>query len=541
MITELKGNNEISEFSAISASSAVQNILVIQLTKMGDLLQTTPLLQRIKDRYPEASMSLLVDEKNMELAEGIPTLSEVIPIDLSGLTKKMEHPDWKLSRKYKELSQSLRGLTERSFDLVYNINFSRISARLAELFGKARVIGYEIGSDGALTSKEPWVHFVFHLMANRKLLRLNLVDLLAGYEKRIRPKPHPLIYSGNFREKGSMDPSNRPGKIPVIGLQLGCGGELRRWPVEHFASLAIRLVEELKARVLLFGSQNEVDLGLRFAQAWEEKTFEKPDPNRFCNLIGKTTIPELAARLKKIDLLVTADTGTMHLASAMGTKTLGLFMATASCHETGPYGDGHFVVQTDLPCHPCQGEGPSCPKPLCRQMIRPAMIFEVIKKIFSHRDFSKDDEKRSFQEMASLWDPRVQLYRSFMDEWGVKFLPLLPRQATLLDLMAGIYREVCRELMDESYPASSSPLMREFSAYYEGFAKETAPEAIKIKEYIHNCLEGKNNPYFCPGDIHPFLKPVIGFISHPFSQVEKILQPVHRILDGWIRELGWES
>lgn len=516
-------------------SFVVQNILVIQLTKMGDLLQTTPLLQRIRDRYPEASLSLLVDEKNVELARGIPILSDVIGIDLSALKKTVDHPEWKLSRKYKELSRSLSDLTARDFDLIYNINFSKISGRLAQLFGKSRIIGYEIGNDDALVSREPWVSFIFHLMGNRKLLRVNLVDLLAGYERRIGPKPHGLIYNGKFRKGVPTDLFIPARKGPTIGLQIGCGGELRRWPVECFASLAIRLIQELGARIILFGSQTEVDLGRRFFQAWEKESPQKPEPHWVCNLIGKTTIPELATRLENIDLLVTADTGTMHLAAAVRTKILGLFMATASCHETGPYGDGHMVIQTDLPCHPCQGEDPPCPRPFCREMIQPKMVYETIKYILFP---SSENGKKKIWESFNQRDSNVQLYRSSMDDWGVKFLPIIPRRARILDIMAGVYRELCRNLMDDSYSLSPETLNLELLNYYNGLDSETLSEVRIIREQIRALMSDFQTPAQSIRVFHPSLRPLINFlieekrkggISH---QGNRIIKKSHELINN---------
>ena len=51
--------------------------------------------------------------------------------------------------------------------------------------------------------------------------------------------------------------------------------------------------------------------------------------------------------------MIGGDTGTLHLAAALGTRVVGLYMGTASCHETGPYGDGHYVLQAYAPCSPC--------------------------------------------------------------------------------------------------------------------------------------------------------------------------------------------
>ena len=120
---------------------------------------------------------------------------------------------------------------------------------------------------------------------------------------------------------------------------------------------------------------------------------------------------------------------------------------------------------------------------LCQQMIRPEMVSYLVSSIlekkgeFCPREFLGDGEKK--------FTPRqyVQVYRSEIDQWGVKFLPLLPRHLGIDDLMAGVYREVGRKLMHPAYRIHPESLLHEFSCFYRGISNEVRE---KMDEIIRN-------------------------------------------------------
>ncbi len=247
------------------------------------------------------------------------------------------------------------------------------------------------------------------------------------------------------------------------------------------ASLAHRLATRHGTQIILFGGKGEEYLGKQFHDEWVRLAGQRPTADTVMDLIGKTTLPQLAEALKKCDLLISGDTGTMHLATAVGTRVLALFLGTALCHETGPYGEGHLVIQAHMPCSPCS-EG-ACQKPLCQQMIRPEMVGYLVSSIlekkeeFCPREFLGEGAKKITSRQY------VQVYRSEMDQWGVKFLPLVPRYLEIDDLMAGVYREVGRKLMYPAYRIHPESLIHEFSCFYRGI---TAEGREKMDEILRN-------------------------------------------------------
>ena len=351
----------------------MHRILVIQLTKMGDLLQTTPLLQRIRKHYPHAQITVLIDSRQAELSSNIPFIDRIIPMDLASVYDQISKNHLPLFKKYEGLRWLLDPLQKEHFDRIYNLNFSKITALLCQFFPASEVVGYRLSPGFNQILKEEWVSFIFHLMRNRNLIRLNLVDLLAAYEDG-NSLPIRHLFYGKESQKSFAEELSVPdaGTQMKIGLQLGCGGYLRRWPVPSFASLAHRRVTRHGNQVILFGGKDEEYLGEQFQDEWFRLAGQKPPAGTVIDLIGKTSFPQLAAALKKCDLLISGDTGTMHLATTVGTRVLALFLGTALCHETGPYGEGHYVIHAHMPCSPCS-EG-ACQRPLCQQLISPEMV-----------------------------------------------------------------------------------------------------------------------------------------------------------------------
>jgi hypothetical protein len=156
------------------------------------------------------------------------------------------------------------------------------------------------------------------------------------------------------------------------------------------------------------------------------------------NLQGRTDLAELKDRLRQSALLVTGDTGTMHLAGVLGTQVLALFLGPALCFETGPYAPGQYVLQAEPECHPCR-EVEACRQDwLCGGMIRPEMAQAVAESLL---------EKTYPPGMEPEAWPGVQLYRSEFDDLGMRWRPLIPRPWGFREVVGEAYRDGARELL----------------------------------------------------------------------------------------------
>ena len=148
----------------------------------------------------------------------------------------------------------------------------------------------------------------------------------------------------------------------------------RAWPPERFAALANRLLGRHEIEIVLLGAGGEKEL----AQAMQSH-LEFP----VIDLVGKTGIPGLLGVLKQCSLLVSNDTGTIHMAAAAGVGTVGIFFSTAYFAETAPYGAGHAVLRSERPCSLCHLDQ-MYDNPICRDAIAVDAVEAVVEKMLGY-------------------------------------------------------------------------------------------------------------------------------------------------------------
>jgi heptosyltransferase-1 len=158
---------------------------------------------------------------------------------------------------------------------------------------------------------------------------------------------------------------------PLVVLHPGARWPSKLWPAAAWSHLAEWLSRDRGVLVALTGSTADQELVAAIVG-------ESRSP--LLNLAGRTSLAELAGVLRRARLAVTADTGAMHLAAALGTPVAALFGPTAPW-RTGPFGQGHQVVRLGLPCSPCFQR--RCPQPRCLTDLTPAMVAAACEKILS--------------------------------------------------------------------------------------------------------------------------------------------------------------
>ena len=323
----------------------MSRLLVIQLAKLGDFIQSTPLLSALRSTWPGRSLTLAGGEAAvLEAARLSPLVEEVLPVGPG------------------------RPEPEGEFEAVFNLNSAPAAARLA---GRVRA-GSRFGptlAEGDTLRFTPAQEFLMGLMAeDRRLVRFNLADVWLALAPEAGPRP--LFWPRPENARGGPEP--RAGFR--VGLHLGAKHHSRRWPVENFVRLALALGRRLgEFTPVLTGAAEERALGAKF---------EKLGPPAL-NLMGRTDLSELSRVLAGLDLLVSADTGVLHLAAALGTPALALFFGPANGPETGPYGPGHLIYQAEAPCGPCR-EG-SCRRRQCLALPEPELAARLAEDLLTGR------------------------------------------------------------------------------------------------------------------------------------------------------------
>lgn len=258
-------------------------------------------------------------------------------------------------------------------DEVRNLSPTLASCHLSRLLaGDGPVAGFAVNAHGAPENTTPWATFMQGSSASRAASPFNVVDLfrrVAGDQSHnpdgslLPPPSHALDV---MRE--ALRAASPPGTRGYAALQLGASADIRRWPVAFFARAGDALWERHRLLPLLLGSSGEIPLAGEYAAA-------ACGPHH--SLAGKTSITDLAAVLTLSSLLISNDTGTLHLASGLGVPVVGIFLATAQAWDTGPYAVGSCSLEPDLPCHPCGFSTVCGLDRACHAAVRPETVLAL--------------------------------------------------------------------------------------------------------------------------------------------------------------------
>jgi ADP-heptose:LPS heptosyltransferase len=310
--------------------------LVIQLARFGDLIQTKRLVRSLQ---AEGEVHLLVDESLRPLAD------LVYPgVHIHGMAAHGTAAGDVLARVHQDLGE----IVDCDFHRVYNLNFSGPSFALAGMFPWRSVRGYRSRQGQRLI--DAWPEQIMRWTRTRSLTGLNLVDVWGLYAQ--QPIAPELI---------NPDAAARGGGIGVV---MAGQNARRSLPANVLAPLVQAALGRVgHGPILLLGSGGE-------RRAAKELAALLPASLRgeVRDLVGRTGWRELHDTVAGLDLLVSPDTGTMHLAAHLGVPVLAFFLSSAWCHETGPYGQGHLVLQSAAECAPCLETAPCPHGTACRRV-----------------------------------------------------------------------------------------------------------------------------------------------------------------------------
>lgn len=481
----------------------MEKLLVIQLAKFGDLLQSSPLMARLKSARPNAEITIMVDSRLTGVAGMNPHTDKVFPVDLIKLKSIADDAGCPILEKLIKMKKMIGDLAQMKFDYTINLNTSRISCLLANLADSGKRLGPSIQEDRKSLNGSFWSDFIMSVMTQRRFNRFNLVDLYSLYADVFNAPsatPRGLIFPvtdsdrtagrrliRSHEQYGSADG-------PLIGFQLGSGNISRQWPPDYFSKLASMLINDLNARIVLTGVNSERHLG----NAFIENLMPHESRNRIINLMGGTSVSELAGVLSNLDLMISTDTGAMHLAAAAGVKILAIFIGPAFCHETGPYDTGSIILQTQNHCSPCFENKGKCPDVPCRYLIKSETVGEWAIWMLSGKTSSLPEPMQGDQ---------VGVFRSEMDDFGVKYTSLNAR-LSIEDIVAIALREAGRAYLKPGYKTTSEKIHDDTSGFM-GFQEEINIAAdivkktpVQIQPYT---LEKPNEPTSALGNLPVYL------------------------------------
>ena len=339
-------------------------ILILKPSSLGDVIQALPVLRLLKLHFRDAEIFWWIDSALAPLLEGDPDLAGVV---------RFERKRWASPRHWPEMFRSILWLREQKFDLVIDLQCLARSGAFAWLASGKSLVGLDEVREGA--------RGFYDTAVPRKSFHTHAVDWYLSVLPRLGVPVHqnfhwlperPAVAAEVKRKWLGENSRFATRNSQLIVLQPGARWLNKRWPAENFAEL-VRLAANHfpTARFAILG-----DAGDKPAA----EIISRAAPERCLNLCGETSLPEMVEWLRLCDLMVTNDTGPMHVAAALGKPLVALFGPTEP-RRTGPYGQLENVLRIELPCSPCLKGYCAYEKPNeCLNAISPAMVFERMRK-----------------------------------------------------------------------------------------------------------------------------------------------------------------
>jgi heptosyltransferase I len=334
------------------------NILIVKLSAIGDVIHTLPSLAALRRLYPDAHITWVVEEAAADIIINHPYLNEVIVSKRKSWVK--EFKSGQLRQPLREIKLFLGELRKRSYDLVIDFHGLLKSSVIVYLGRGKRKLGYDslqelsglfvsekIPEDMNKHAVDRYLDFPRHLGA-----AADEAEFILPRNSEAEITGQILLDQYNLRDKN------------FIAINPIAYWETKLWDDDKFARLADLIKGNLKMDVVFTGSEKE-----SIAKITSGMTTSG------INLGGKTSLPELAYLYKKARLVITTDSGPMHLAAAVATPVIALFGPTDPA-RTGPYGKDHTIIRTQLPCSPCFLK--KCPTKKCMKDILPEQVFAVV-------------------------------------------------------------------------------------------------------------------------------------------------------------------
>jgi len=335
-----------------------KRIVIFNVNWLGDVLFSTATIRNIRLNYPESFIACIIPSRCYPVLKGNLHLNEIIIYD-----EKDRH------KSFLDKAQFVQLLKLKKFDTVFLLHRSFTRALICRLAGIPQRLGYHTKKRAFLMSSKimPPQRDAMH----RIDYYLNVIEK-AGLKVQDR---YTEFFTSNediesvedFLKKNSVDKNDFVAVVNPGGNWLP-----KRWPKEYWGELADKLISEHKARVVITGSSSDISLieGI--------KSLMKEEPVLAC---GTFNLKQLAALCKRSDLFISADTGPLHIANAVGAKKIIAIFGPTSPLVTGPYPLTNTVIlQKDVGCTiPCYVT--RCQDNRCMKAITPSDVLEQVKPI----------------------------------------------------------------------------------------------------------------------------------------------------------------
>ncbi len=306
-----------------------RRIALVKPSALGDIVHALPVLSALRQRWPSAHISWVVNRSYASLLHGHPDLDAVIPFDRGAYKHGL------ISGALSSL-RFARALHDAKFDLVVDLQGLLRTGLMTLATHAAHRIGFANAREGATRCYN-------HRIDVPDADQLHAVDRYWRVVEALGAANGTKRFHVPISSAARTQAAQRLAPWPKPWLVIGVGARwlTKRWPPENFAAAARHVLSRFGGSAIFIGGPEDASLACIAAQHLGQPSLD---------LCGKTSLPQLAAVLDRADAVLANDTGPLHLAAALGRPTIAPYTCTLVVRH-GPYGQFHRTASATVDCH----------------------------------------------------------------------------------------------------------------------------------------------------------------------------------------------
>ncbi len=467
---------------------ATKTIAIIQITRLGDLIQTFQATRDLKKTYPNYRLVLIARSQfanplKFLLSEAF---DEIYCLDTQAIFKDKNTKGVKSASQ--ELNSFLGLLKNESIDVLINLSYSKTSNYLSSLITSHYKIGSYFDHNNRLVINDKWSQMLYSTVLRGDLNPFSLVDLyksIIGIKEAKKPN---LKLASKERSK-------------TIIIHPFASSERKSWKVEKWVEVIYKTLKENEGHnIHIVGAKNEHPK----AQLIVENPLLKTFSNRILNKVGKTNILELYNDLSQATLFVGHDSMVGHLASLTDTLSLTISLGNVRPQETTPYHANAYNLSPKTKCYPCFPSD-ACSYHQCHHDIPYQVVSSAISQLIRKKELTTEWTKNSVSDFHAS---SVNIYRAQIIEGKMRLISLVDSYTEKSDIYRTIYKIAWSFLISEQEEVVGFPRLNQsahqellkslsglrhlyelsdFGKRYSRYILEeiasSTPSIIKIKEY----------------------------------------------------------
>lgn len=386
----------------------------IQLTRIGDVIQTFTAARQLKNENPNVELTLIARKK---FAYGLDfllrdTFDNIVYFDTQEFFETKN-----LNSARAEVHNFIHDLNKYEFDIVMNLSFNKSSSFLASLINAKHKMGLYRNKHSELAVNDKWSQFIYSNVMASTLNPFNLVD----------------IYKHISGAKEIDVTTYQVPKDGIITIHPFASSKKKSWGVNKWNEVIYKLLKDRPdISIILVGAPNDEEKAKQITDSPMLANFNE----RILNNVSKNSIEDTFHDLSRSQLFIGHDSMVSHLASLFRMPSLIISLGTVRPHESSPYNDRAYILAPRNKCFPCTVRE-RCDLLPCHSSINHQVVVAAAKNLLDKNEF---DWKDLSQHVTPFHIDNVSIYKSSFDEFGIKLTEITKNNVSHKDVFRAMYR-----------------------------------------------------------------------------------------------------